>query len=128
MKGATILGLLLLLASCGSNTIQEAGVSTVEALASRGVPPGSGGGCAPPTTNAYSVAVTCDLTTSWTEDSYRNWIERQLSGRFRAREMSGGRLLMTRDSKGEVQQFDIVTTPLSDSSTRIRIVLTVYAD
>jgi len=35
---------------------------------------------------------------------------------------------MTRDSKGEVQQFDIVTTPLSDSSTRIRIVLTVYAD
>jgi hypothetical protein len=34
----------------------------------------------------------------------------------------------TRDGAGETQQFDLLTMSLPDSSTRVRIVLRVYAD
>lgn len=128
MRWATIIGLLPLLASCGSNIGQETSAGRVGSLARQVVPPGSGGACTSPTTTMYSVSVTCDLTTSWSGDSYRQWVDRQLSGRFRSRELPGAHLLMTRYGDGETQQFDISTSPLPDPSTRIRIVLEVYAD
>lgn len=128
MKGTVILVFLPLLASCGAHSSQDAGLSPAELLVKQVVPEGSGGGCASPTTSVSSVTVICDLTTSWSEDSYRVWIDQRLSGRFRIRENSRGHLLMTRDGEGEVQQFDISTSSQVDSPNRIRIVLTVYAD
>jgi hypothetical protein len=128
MKEATILGLLLLLASCGWHSGQDTGLSPIESLVRQVVPPDSGGGCTPPVTGKYSATVACDLTTSWSEDSYRQWVDRRLSGPFRTRETSGGHLLMTRYVDGETRQFEIFTSPTAGTSTRVRIVLEVYAD
>jgi len=128
MRNARGLGLLLLLVSCGPQRGEETGVSRVESLVRLAVPPDSEGGCVSPVTETYSVTVTCDLTISGSEESYRHWVHDELSERFRSREISKGRLLMTRYDNGETQEVDIVMNSVPDSRTRLRITLRVYAD
>src|ERR1035438_6855760 len=60
MREATVLGLLLWLASCNSHSGQETGASPIESLVKQVVPPGFGGGCGSPTTDTYSASITCD--------------------------------------------------------------------
>jgi hypothetical protein len=126
--GKIILGLLLLLVSCSSQPREEARSNPIELLRRLVVPPDSAGGCESPVTDTYSATVTCDLTVSGTEDAYRRWLHSRLSERFLIREISGGRLLMTRYADGETQEVKIVMNSVPDSRTRIQITFRVYAD
>lgn len=124
--GRIILGLLLLLISCSPR--EETRLSPIELLRTLVVPPDSAGGCESPLTDIYSATVTCDLTISGSEESYRQWILSRLSERFRIREISGRHLLLTRYDGGETQEVHIVMNAIPDSRTRLQITLRVYAD
>jgi len=129
MTNARRLGLLpLLLVSCGPHPTEQNRLSPVESFERLAVPPDADGGCMSPVSDANSVTVMCDLTIPGSQESYRDWVYSRFSDRFQRREISKGRLLMTRYDDGETQEIDIVMNSVSDSRTRLRITLRVYAD
>ena len=130
MTNAGSLGLLplLLLVSCGPATHEQARLGPVESMERLMVPPDAEGGCVPPVNDANSVTVTCDRQFPGARNRTETGFTADFLIVFEGGKSGKAAFLLTRYDNGETQEIDIVMNSVSDSRTRLRITLRVYAD
>ena len=128
MKASSSLALLLL-CSCRPHRGAVDDGSPIQLLIRQAVPPGATAlSCEPPIKRTYSTTLTCQVVVASDEQSYRDWIRKALSHRFRLSQADDNHLWLTRYEAGETQRFDITVEPGAGSLCNVRIVLFVDAD
>jgi hypothetical protein len=129
MKASSSLALLSLLCSCRPHHGAGGDGSPIQLLVRQAVPPNATAlSCESPIKRTYSTTLTCQATVASDEQSYRDWIRKAFSQRFRFRQTVDNHLWLTRYEAGETQRFDIAVEPGAGSQCSVRIVLFVDAD